>query len=72
MVVHYNALKNADANKERTKFSEVSDALTVVTNVCSAPDRNVIALKDIFMPPTEIAGTLDSTGIPDTDRVVKT
>jgi len=30
MVVHYNALKNADAEKERTKLNEVTDALLVI------------------------------------------
>ena len=72
MVVHYNALKNADAEKEKSKFAEVSDALLVVDTVCSAPDRSVSSLKDIFMPPSEIAATLDSMGIPNTDRVVQT
>ena len=72
MVVHYNALKNADADKEKSKFADVSDALLVVNNVCSATDRPVSYLKDIFMPPSEIYATLDLNGIPNTDRVVKT
>ena len=54
MVVHYNALKNADAEKER-KFAEVSDALLVINTVCSPTDRPVSALKDIYLPPMEIA-----------------
>ena len=49
MVVHYNALKNADANKERTKITDVSDALLVINNVCSAPDRPIEQLKDIYL-----------------------
>ena len=71
MVVHYNGLKNAEASNERNKIQEVSDALLVVNNVCSAPDRSVMALKDIFLPPSEIQNTLDANGIPATDRAVK-
>ena len=41
MVVHYNALKNADAQNTRNKVTEVSDALLVINNVCSSPDRPV-------------------------------
>lgn len=72
MVVHYNALRTANASVERNKLQEVSDALLVVNDVCSPPDRPVSALKDIFMPPSAIAATLDANGIPSTDRVVKT
>lgn len=63
MVVHYNALKNADANKERTKITDVSDALLVINNVCSAPDRPIEQLKDIYLPPNQVAKTLDSKGV---------
>jgi len=71
MVVHYNALKNADAAREKRKITEVSDALIVISNVCSLPNRPISGLLDIFMPPNDVTGTLDLKGIPDTDRVVK-
>ena len=71
MVVHYNALKNENVEKERTKASEVSDAFLVINNVCSPTDRPIENLKDIFLPPNEIVNNLDPKGIASTDRFVK-
>ena len=71
MVVHYNALKNADANKVKAKISEVSDALYVINNVCSPTDRPISNLTDIYLPPNDIAANLDSKGVSTTNRVVK-
>ena len=71
MVVHYNGLKNADAEKEKSNVHKVSDALLVINQVCSAPDRPISAIKDIYLPPNDIAATLDVKGVPSSDRIVK-
>ncbi len=71
MVVHYNALKNADADRDRAKVAGVEDALHVIGNVCSPTNRPIDELKDIFLPPNQISKTLNDKGVPDTDRVVK-
>ena len=71
MVVHYNALNNTDASRDESK---VSDALLVINNVCAPTDRPVSSLMDIYMPPNDVADTIDPydpKGIPNTDRVVK-
>lgn len=72
MVIHYNALKNADNDRDRAKVAGVEDALHTISNVCSPTNRDVEDLKDIFMPPSAIAATLNDKGVPNTDRVVKT
>lgn len=41
ITIHYNALKNADAGRERQKITGVEDALLTISNVCSPTDRNV-------------------------------
>ena len=69
LVVHYNALKNADADREKIKISTVADALSTITNVCSATDRPVTDLQDIFLPPDQIV--LNERGGTDSNRVVK-
>lgn len=69
LVVHYNGLKNVDASRSESK---VPDALIVISNVCAATDRPISTLTDIFMPPEDVAATVDAKGIPNTDRVVKT
>jgi len=71
LLVHYNALKNAESTREKPKIAEVSDVLLVIGNVCSDPDRPINTLLDIFMPPNSVAATLDLKGIPETERVVK-
>ena len=72
MVVHYNALKNADADRDRAKVAGVEDALHVIGNVCSPTNLPVEELMDIYMAPSEISKTLNDKGIPNSDRVVKT
>ena len=54
LTVHYNALKNADAYRERNKLVGVEDALFTISNVCSPPNRNVTTLRDIYLPPNKI------------------
>ena len=71
MTIHYNALKNADAEREKPKVSQVSDALLVINNVCSATNRPPNTLSNIYLPPAEIAGVLDAKGVSTTDRVVR-
>ena len=71
MTIHYNALKNADADREKPKVSQVSDALLVINNVCSATNRPPNTLSNIYLPPGEVAGVLDIKGVSTSDRVVR-
>ena len=73
LTVHYNALKNADYGRDRTKFTGVEDALSTVANVCSPPDRPMSDLKFIYLAPEEISNlaTEKVTGLPETDLVVQ-
>ena len=69
----YNALKNADYGRDRTKLTGVEDALSTVANVCSPTDRPMSELKYIYLAPEEIPNlaTEKSTGLPETDMVVQ-
>ena len=70
--VHYNALMNYEKESQaRTKLSEVSDALLVLSQVCSATDRPIKSISDIYFPPNRVNSILDSRGIPQTDKVVR-
>ena len=71
MVIHYNALKNADTEKGDNNRIEVADALLIISNVCSATDRPIDSLKDIYLPPDQISGTMDGKGVANTGRIVK-
>ena len=71
MLIHYNALKNVDASREKSKLTEVSDALYVINNVCAAPDRPISTISAIYLPPNQVSGVLDTKGVSSSERIVK-
>lgn len=73
VTIHYNNLLNADRESgQRSKISEVSDALYVISDVCNPTNRPIEEIGDIFMPPANISSNLDPlTGQITSDQVVR-